>query len=127
MQKLIVKRKKTYLNFLDFILPIVYSIVGSIIAGLTMGVINISIEMAKKDSIFVFGDIFDVSFWYMIVLSIIGITSGIIYAIFLVLRGKKPINYLSRFIYIYVYFSLWLFIFMYINIYLFAGFFRFNQ
>jgi|Deesub1362B_J571_1020462.scaffolds.fasta_scaffold00064_4 arylsulfatase A-like enzyme len=123
MQELIVKRKESYLNFSDFIFPILYSIVGSIIAGLTMGIINILVELIKKDSIFVFGDIFHVSFWYMIVWSIIGVISGIIYAIFLVLRGKKLINYPSQFIYIYVYFSIWLFIFMYVNIYLFAGFF----
>ena len=104
-------------NFLIFIRLTLISIFAAIIAGTTMAIINVLIEIIKGNSIFGIEDLFSISLWHMSIWFCFGAILGIIYAVFSALRRKIIFKNSYYLIYFYIFIACWILLIGYINIY----------
>jgi len=102
---------------LNFIRPFLYSIFAVCIAGTTMAILNVLVEIIRGNSAFGFADIFHISLWHIIIWVIFGSIVGAIYTVILALRKKEIVKSSSYFIYAFIFIACWLLFIGYINIY----------
>lgn len=87
-----------------------------------MAVLNILVEMVRKDSIFRFRELFNLSLWHIIIWLIFGLIFGIIYSVLQAIRSKaKPLS-LYRVISVCIFLSCWLLAFGYLNLFSYSGY-----
>lgn len=121
MKGFLIKTKNYILVWFRLIL---YSIVAALIAAATMAVLNILVEVVKKDSIFSLKDIFSLSLWHMAIGIWFGAFLGIVTAFYFTLIKKNaPKNILIFLIYIYFLLALLVAVIGYINQYFLASIF----
>jgi hypothetical protein len=58
-----------------------HSVVSAAIAGATIAVVNVLIEVVRGESIFSFEDIFALSLWHMVLWAIIGLAVGLVWSL----------------------------------------------
>lgn len=109
----------------DFLLILLFSILGASLAGIIMSLGNILIEFFRGNSIFTFEDIFPMAFWHLSIWAAAGLVIGLLIGIYRLFRSELSNPSFSKCFFFYSYFALWILIQGYINIYLFAGLFHF--
>ena len=109
----------------DFMVPFLYPILGAIIGGATMGILNVLVVTARKSPLFGFRDVFIITSWHMVIWVLFGAIFGIIYALVSALTKRKRAIYLHPFILISTFMACWLFSYGYLNILFSSGFVNF--
>jgi len=95
---------------------IFFSLVGTTIAGLTMAVLNVLIEIIKGNSVLKLKDIWLLALWHVLILFFIGIAVGLVIFVVTTLRKRVIFRNPSSLIYLCIFTGCWILLVSYVNI-----------